>query len=107
MKKLEWYALEYDFNTTKLKKINVLNERIIEDLKKRIKRDKISNYKDLKSAVTSEMRYRYWCKAEHEMLVSDLWNDGEEKIDVWYQIELNIDRICEYVIKELKLKIGE
>jgi len=107
MKKLEWYALEYDFNAKKLTKINVLNQWFIEDLKKRIKLEKITNYNDLKSAVISEMKWRYWSKAEHEMLVSDLFNDGEEKIDVWYQIEPNIDRICEYVIKELKLKVGE
>ena len=29
--------------------------------------------------------------------------DDFEKIDVWYQLEPNLDRICEYVIRELKL----
>ena len=105
MKKLEWYALEYDFNTNKLININVLNNSFVEDLKKTIKRKKIINYKEFKNVVISEMKWRYWCKAEHEMLVSDLFGDGKEKIDVWYQIESNIDRICEYIMKELKIKL--
>ena len=107
MKQLEWYALRYDFNSNELVNINVLGKAFIDDINKRIKQDKISSYMEFKKAVISYLRWRYWGKSEYEMFVSDLWDKKQEKIDIYRQLEPNIDRICEYVIKELKLKIGE
>ena len=75
--KLEWYAFEYDWNSKSLIRTNVLGDRFVENIQKKIKRDKIDNYESLKEAV---------------------------KIDIWYQLEPNLDRIVEYIIRELDIK---
>ena len=108
-KNLEWYAFEYDWNKKDIIRINVLNSGFVEDLVKRIKRDKITTYNKLKEAIKRELMYHYWCKAEHEIMVYDLFPKAKDlekgiKIDVWYQLEPNLDRIVEYVIKELELE---
>ncbi len=110
-KNLQWYAFMYDFNSHKLERINVLGERFAEDILKRIKRDKINNYNDLKEGIKRELTYYYWSRAEYEVLVTDLFpRDYEEfcntsiKIDIWYQLEPNLDRIVEYVMKELNIE---
>ena len=109
--KLEWYAFEYDWNKKELVRVNVLGKRFIENIQKVIKRDKINNYESLKSAIRRELIYYYWCKSEHEVMVTDLFPRNYEefennavKIDIWYQLEPNLDRIVEYVIKEMNIK---
>lgn len=49
--------------------------------------------------------YHYWSKCEHEILVGDLFTEEDDfkKIDAYRQIEMNLDRITEYVINELKI----
>ena len=111
-KNLEWYAFEYDWNNKGLIRTNVLGERFVEDILKRIKRDKIDTYEKLKEGIKRELMYYYWSKAEHEVMVTDLfprnYEDFQEqavKIDVWYQLEPNLDRIVEYVIKNLNIEL--
>ena len=49
---------------------------------------------------------QYWSRAEYEIMVSGLFDtDKPEKIDVWYQIEMNLDNIAEYLITKLKLDL--
>ena len=51
--------------------------------------------------------YHYWCKAEHECLIGDFTNNYEktlEKHDIYWQLEPNLDRICEYIIREMKIE---
>ena len=50
-------------------------------------------------------RYYYWSRTEHEILVGGLFKNCKlEKIDIFRQIEMNLDRITEYVNKELKIE---
>ena len=108
-KNLEWFAFEYDFNKRDVVRINVLGTYFAEDMLKRVKRDKLTTYNDIKEGIKRELMYHYWCKAEHEILVTDLFPKDFEKesvkLDVWFQLEPNLDRITEYVIRELKLEI--
>ena len=104
--KLEWYVIEYDFNRNEIYYENVFMDRIVEELIKELVKKHITNYEELKDKLTREFRYYYMSKAEHELIVGDLFaKDADDfyKIDVWYQLEPNMDRICEYVIRELKL----
>ena len=107
-KKLEWYAFREDFNKNELVRFNVLGEWFAEDLLKRIKKDKIDSYEMLKDRIGSMLRYYYKSRAEHEVIVTSLFHkpdrDKEFKIDVWYQLEKNLDRITEYVMRELKIE---
>ena len=102
---LQWYVLEWDVNNKKIKPINIL-AGITEDLVREIKSGRVHNKSILREYLKTVFVYYYWSKAEHEMIVSDLFGKNQEKIDVWKQIEPNLDLIVDYVnIKyDLKLK---
>lgn len=100
-KHLEWYVLEKDSNTRELIRINVLNDYRVDEIMKRIKKEKAKTYEEIKEIIKRELMYYYWCKTEHEVLISGLFDDNlenAEKIDIWYQLEPNLDRIVEYFI---------
>ena len=112
--KLKYYVFRYDWNSKDLVRCNILNEYFIEELKKEIKRYKINNREQFKERLMLNFRYYYRSKAEHEVLVCDLFpKDYEDfckqaiKIDIWYQIEPNIDLITDYIIRELRLFKGK
>ena len=100
-KHLEWYVLEKDSNTRKLTRINVLNDYRVDEIMKKIKKEKAKTYEEIKEIIKRELMYYYWCKTEHEVLISGLFDDdleSAEKIDIWYQLEPNLNRIVEYFI---------
>lgn len=104
MKKLEWYAFDEACSDGtgigKLEYINVIRERHIESIKKLIKKN--ASYEEIKADLRSWFIHDYWGKSEYEVIVSNCAGPKlEEKIDIWYQLEPNLDRITEYIIKEL------
>lgn len=103
-KSLKWYAIEENFNNRTIVQINVLSDSIVDDIKSRIKKDKATKFEDIKGIIKSVLMSAYWSRTEHEVLVSGLFNQKPTKIDVWFQLEPNLDRITEYVIKELNIK---
>ena len=48
--------------------------------------------------------YNYWSKSEYEFLISDIWGMDYEKVDVWRQIEPNLNQIVEYVNSRMDLQ---
>lgn len=100
---LEWYALREDFNKRKIESYNVL-AGWEEKIKKARKNKEFKDYFSLKDWLNKELMYHYWSKAEYEIAVGGLFIksiEELEKIDVYRQLELNLDRITEYVIKEM------
>lgn len=104
---LKWNVLMHDFNSDKIVYHNVLDDDyLIDSLKKAIKKEEVVSYDDVKSFLSSKFKARYWSRTEYEILVSGLFDrDKKYKIDIWYQLEMNIDNITEYVINKLNLKI--
>ena len=100
MKKLEWYALYWNWNEDCLVKINVIREELINEVKKLIKHT--DDYDIIKTLIKNNLMYHYWSKCEFEIVVRDFAelkpDTREQKIDVWYQLEPNLDRIVEYII---------
>jgi len=109
--KLEWYAFRYDSNIDKLKFINVLYGMEEEIAKKVRKGNKdtwkpVYDYETFKEWLKCELMYHYWSKAEHEVIITDLFNTNiEEKHDIWWQLEPNLDRIAEYINNTMDLKL--
>ena len=104
--KLEWYAFRYDFNTKQLQIFNVMQDDLIEDIEKAYRKKLLKDLNSLKDMIRVWAAYHYWSKAEHEVIVSSLFADNNSegvKIDVYYQLEMNLDRITEYVNKEMQL----
>ena len=104
---LQWNVMIHDFNSNNIRSYNVLNDSyIIDSLKNAIKKGEVTSFNDVKNFLSGKFKAQYWSRTEYEMLVSGLFDKSEaKKIDVWYQLEMNIDNITEYVINKLNLKI--
>lgn len=103
---LEWYVLNYDYNSKKLINYNVMSG-IAELIGKKVKSGAIHNKETLREFLKREFMHDYWCRAEYEILVSELGavtTDKAEKIDIWRQLEMNLDQIVEYVNLKCDLK---
>lgn len=103
--KLEYMAIMHDWNSHSPKYVNVLGDRLKDDIIKLIKSGDIHDRESLKKRVMVLLRYYYMSKAEYEVMVGDLFCKPEEmfKVDVWYQLEPNIDHIIDHIIKEMNL----
>ena len=102
--KLQWFAMRWDFNKKCVESCNVL-AGLLEPLKREVKSGSIYNKSILREWLKTELMYNYWSKTEQEMLVTGLHeNNNWEKIDVWKQIEPNLDKITEYINRTCDLK---
>lgn len=104
---LKWYVLKENFNTRKIEKYNVLSGWE-DDIKKA--RKKCKTKEELKEWLKREFMYYYWSKCECEIFVAGLFTKDPkdfQKIDIWTQLEPNLDVITDYVCRELNLKFGK
>lgn len=112
---LEWNVLRWDFNSKKACKYNVMHNDFPERIAKAIRSPKgsyrhIDNKEDLKEWLKRELMYYYWCKSECEYVIGGLFNHEEkdlQKLDIWFQLEMNLDRIVDYVMKEMNISFKE
>ena len=103
---LEWYVLTVRKN--QIDKYNVL-AGYEDELRKARRKKEIVDRESLKLWLLKEFRCRFWCRAEYEILVGDCWVKdlkGLIKIDVYNQLEINIDNITDYVIHKMNFKFG-
>ena len=101
---LEWYVLRLDFNTGKLVKYNVFSKEDVDTIRRLRKLGKIQHPADLREWLKTRFMSQYWSRTEYEMLVSPLFKKTDEqeiKIDIWDQLEPNLDNITKYVIYTL------
>ena len=104
--KLSWKVLNHDFNSDKIVDYDIFWNGSAEEIAKRIKREKIDSYDKFKESMRTFFMRDFWSRTEYEILVSGLHTRVEpEKIDVWYQLEMNLDNLCEYLNDKLKLNI--
>ena len=100
--KLEWNVLMQDFNSGKIKNCNIFgNDFILE-----IQSAEIKTYLELREYIDKWAKYHYWSKTEYEIAVGGLFSkypDEFEKIDIYRQIRMNLDRITEYVNNKLQI----
>lgn len=96
-KKLVWNAFYSDFNDGRLKTVNVIRDDLIEEIKKAKKKGLINTHDDLRELVKRNLMYYYWSKTEWEYMLTPMFRGKEEKHDVWYQVEMNLDRLVEYL----------
>lgn len=116
--KLEYNVLFYDFNNKKFISKNIFYKGALADIIEYIKREielpiglsYESTYNIIKKCIMKWAKYNYWSKREYEIIVGDLdENDieGYKKIDIYYQILLNIDLITKYFCLEVFNKLDE
>ena len=105
--KLVWNVLLHDFNSGEIISYNVLDDDyIITTMKKLIKSGEIFTIGELKEFLCKKFRARYMSRAEYEIMVSGLFDiENAKKLDVWRQLEMNMDSITDYVIYKLDLNL--
>ena len=103
---LDWRVLNYDWNQHKVIDANVFYSDTPERIAKEIRSGRIKSKEDLHFWLNREFQYHYWSRAEYEIMVGDLGAKLEdlEKIDVYRQLKMNMDRIVDYVIQKMEIK---
>ena len=91
-------VITWNINTNKLEAYDVLPYFRREYDKAK---DKPTTKEEWKEFVKKEGMYQFWARCEYEVIISP-WPvmDKQVKIDVWYQIENNIDIIVDILMAE-------
>lgn len=109
-REIKYYAMYYDFNAKEIRKTNVIHEDTLKRLQDMVKKGKIKDRLQFRECLRGEFMYRYWCKREYEISVGDLYEEDlnkYEKIDVYDQLEANMDVITDYVIREMGITFNK
>lgn len=113
---LEFYVIIWETNKKEVERFNVFSTlgplatyekqtTWADDIRNAVKKNKVNNRRELKEWLLRWFKSCYWSKCEYEILV-DEWpasGVGPVKIDVFYQLEKNINVITDYVINQMKL----
>ena len=102
---LEWYVLDWSTNEKKIKPYNILHN-LEENIAREVRAKRIYDKSILKEYLKTEFMHHYWSKSEFEIVVGSLFSEYPkefEKIDIWKQIEPNLNNIVDYVDIKMKL----
>ena len=111
---LEYYVFRRDFNRNRLEQVNIFSYVTPEKIRNGIKERNIKTKDKFKEFLKGQFMYYFWAKCEHEVVINSFpyledekVGDNGIKIDIWYQIEPNLDLIVDYVIYKLGLDFHE
>ena len=104
---LKYYVIGYDFNENKVYRANIFNNvytytRTVELIEKYLK-DK--NFEEFHKDLTSVIRHEMWSRFQYEISVNEPFPkdlNKSEKIDFFYQFELNSYQVAKYIISEVE-----
>ena len=106
---MEWYVLNYNFNSKKIEPINIFNYgNFLKDIKE-IYKEYIERKEDIEffeNKINSQLLYYFWSRREYEISVGDLFEkdlEKYEKIDVYYQIKMNFKAFIEYLLNNISI----
>ena len=99
-KKKSFYVLNWDFNTDDLEEYDIL-PYFRECYKKLNKNKRPKTVNEWKDFVKNKGMYQFWSRCQYEIIVTG-WpqQKNEVKVDVWRQIEMNIDVIVDILMEE-------
>lgn len=98
--KKSFYVLNWDFNSDDLEQYDILP--YFRECYKKLNKDKrpktVNEWKDF---VKNKGMYQFWSRCQYEIIVTG-WpqQKNEVKVDVWMQIEMNIDVIVSILMEE-------
>lgn len=105
MKKLQYNVILYDVNQRKFIPYDVLSyfgDRYKELTEK--KKQRLITFDEFKEFITSEGKYQFWSRCEYEIILQSWPNqDVDKKIDIWDQIEMNIDMVTRTFMEYVKV----
>ena len=101
--KLSWKVMRYNFNAKEVEFFNIFrNIRLQEGLENLIKN--YTTFNKFKEDLSHELKYCFLGKCEYEVVVGDIvikTLDELEKVDVYAQLEPNLDILAKYIIDEV------
>lgn len=109
-REIKYYAMYYDFNAREIRKTNVIHEDTLKRLQDMVKKGKIKDRLQFRQCLRGEFMYRYWSKREWEISVGDLCEkdlNKYKKIDVYDQLEANLDVITDYIIRNMGITFNK
>ena len=101
--KLEWKVLNCNYNDKKVEFFDVIRQDLIDKIVEKYRKKELKNIDELKEIIKGWAFYHYGSRCEYEIIVEDLFDRCSEKIDVYTQIMMNIDRFAEYIAREMRL----
>jgi hypothetical protein len=99
----KWNVYVFDVNRSIMKNYNIFTHRGFVKYLCEIYQKEALSAVDFQEEVRRELQYHFWSKCEYEIILTewppheDLSKDVREKIDVYDQIMLNIDRFIEWL----------
>lgn len=69
---LKWNVLYWNTNKNKVENYNIFSDDFKNNLYKKIKTKKITNYNELKEDINKWAMYHYWSKTECEIVIGGL-----------------------------------
>lgn len=110
----KFFAFYHHYSDDHLSPYNVLSESLLEDMLKAVgkkyydldknKYDYLDTREKFINKLKHEFMYRYWGKCEWEFIVSNwVCTDFEQKVDVWAQLEPNVEVIADLIINSYQI----
>lgn len=91
----------WDVNQDRLEWYDVI-DFFLEEYYDLPKKKRPIEYEDIKKFILAKGHYQYWARCEYEIIISDWPNQRHEvKIDVFDQIEANIEVVTKTFIENL------
>lgn len=97
-----FYVLNWNFNSRKLVKYDIM-PYLIDRYKNKKQSDRPETKEEIKQFILDSSKYQWWARCEYEIIISDWPNQQtHKKIDIYYQVEMNIDVILDMFIENIK-----
>ena len=113
---LEYYVFNLDHDD-RLYRANILNQDLIDRIYKDVKSGRVKTFEELRHELHCHF-LMYWSRIQFEYMVSGVFQNMKslmqrenrnypvgKKVDVFYQIEKNLNIITEYIIRKMELPI--
>lgn len=98
----KYNVIVYDFNSNQFKSYDVL-EYFIDEYNKIKKSKRPKTFDDIKNFIKGKSLYQFWSRCQYEIILSDWPNNSfNKKIDVHYQIMMNIDIVTKLFMENIK-----
>lgn len=97
-----FYVINFEFNSSKFEKYDVMPYLV--DCYNKVKGTKEcpKTFEEFKNFIEGKSMYQYWSRCEYEIILSDWPNNKKfRKIDVHYQIMMNIDIVTDILMENV------
>ena len=97
-----FYVINFEFNSSKFENYDIMPYLV--NCYEKVKNTKNcpKTFDEFKKFIEEKSMYQYWARCEYEIILSD-WpnNKTSKKIDIHYQIMMNINTVTDILIENV------